>query len=515
MFNKVTGLSGFFAQKKIDHPLADPRELRKVLGELPNDNAYKSLDGIATWFESLAGVADFPGDRLFDVIQQLEAAAQPHLKRLARDYFQTARLSRTEERRLWSINHGFWATLADAYERCLSKLDEKTHAAALSKSNLPLLLVRLIGALGQLLKWEQFHYGPSRGEHWRRLGAVLLLAEEAGVAGKAVALPGKSGMTSPVQEYQKVMAFQSASLDSLLPLEIDIAEHLIAHFLGSFVFTHQALPDSVYWADLKLAQPPLRLARMPAQAEPTQRFMKPGLAHDAMRSLLESLERGGEIPPEIELGGPYPVAQVVAILRHLTNYFSPTPPQRQHDRHRVMHRMSVLHGLINAFVVFSDEFAGRPAGLPIESWVVENVSRGGFGAVLGNIPEEWLKVGALVAMQPEGGANWLLGVVRRYHREAQNEARAGIQALATKVIAIELRARRASSYAAAAGTPALMLLDGNEPDEFRVALPPASFNPREEMEYLRDGRRYMLTPVALIEKTAEYELVRYRQSALG
>jgi hypothetical protein len=35
------------------------------------------------------------------------------------------------------------------------------------------------------------------------------------------------------------------------------------------------------------------------------------------------------------------------------------------------------------------------------------------------------------------------------------------------------------------------------------------------MEYLRDGRRYMLTPVALIEKTAEYELVRYRQSALG
>jgi hypothetical protein len=243
--------------------------------------------------------------------------------------------------------------------------------------------------------------------------------------------------------------------------------------------------------------------------------MKPGPAHDAMRTVLEALERGDELPAEIQLGGQYPVPLLVTVLRHLTNYLSPKPPQRQHDRHRVMHRMSVLHGLVNAFVVFSGEFGGRPAGLQIESWVVENVSRGGFGAVLSNIPEEWLKVGALVAIQPEGGENWLLGVVRRYHRQAQNEARAGIQALATKVNAIELRSRKASSYAAAAGTPALMLLDGNEPDEFRVALPPASFNPREEMEYLREGRRFMLTPVALIEKTAEYELVRYRQSALG
>lgn len=514
MFNKVAALGGFFTQKKIDHPLAEPRELRKILSELPKDDAFKSLDGIAAWFQSLAGVADFPGDRLFEVIQQLEEAAQPHLKRLARDYFQTARLSRQEERRLWSINHGFWIALADAYERCLSKLDEKSRASALSKSNLPLLLIRLIAALGHLLKWEQFHYGPSRSEHWRRLGSAMLLAEESGVSSKAVALPGKSGMTTPVQEYQRVMAFQAASLDSLLPLEIEVAEHLISHFLGSFVFSDQAQPDSVYWSDFKLGQPPLRLAQMPAQAEPTQRFMKPGTAYGAMRAVLEALERGGELPAGIDLGGTWPVTLLVTVLRHLTNYLSPTPPQRQHDRHRVMHRMSVLHGLSNAVSLYSDALGGRPAGLQIESWVVENVSRGGFGAVLASVPEEWLKVGALVAIQPEGGTNWLLGVIRRYHREAQNEARAGIQALATKVIAIELRARKVSSYAAAAGTPALMLLDGNEPDEFRVALPPGTFNPREEMGYLRDGSRFMLTPVALIEKTAEYELVRYRQRAL-
>jgi len=323
-------------------------------------------------------------------------------------------------------------------------------------------------------------------------------------------------MTSPLQEYQKVMIFQAASLDSMHPLGIELAERVIAHFLSGFVFTVEALIDSVYWVDLKLAQPPLRLARMPAQAERTQRFLKPGKAYEAMRTLLETLERGGDMPPEINLGGQYPVKLLVTVFRHLTNYLSPVPPQRSHDRHRVTHRMAVLNGLVNAFVAFSDEFGGRPTGLPTETWIAENVSRGGFGALVNSVPGEWLKVGALLAMQPEGGENWLLGVVRRFHRTSEKDARVGIQALATKAISIEVRSRGTSIYMAAAGaTPALMLLDGNEPNEFRVVLPPATFDPRESMEYVRDGQRFQLMPVSLIEQTADYELARFRRSQLG
>ena len=50
--------------------------------------------------------------------------------------------------------------------------------------------------------------------------------------------------------------------------------------------------------------------------------------------------------------------------------------------------------------------------------------------MIGDVPGEWLKVGALIAMQPEGGDNWLVGVIRRYHRVAENQARVGIEALA-------------------------------------------------------------------------------------
>jgi hypothetical protein len=514
VLKKVANLGGLFAQKS-EHPLADPRELRKVLAELPKDNAFKTLDEIAGWLESLAGVAEFPVDRLYEVLQQFEEAAAPHLKRLSQEYFHTARLSKSEEKRLWSINYGFWTLLADAYERCLNAVSDKPRSGELARSALPLLTVRLIVALGRQLKWEQFHYGPLSGELWRRLGAALLAAEAADAGTKAVALPGRSGMSSPVQEYQKVMLFQAASLDSLLPVEIEVAERLIAHFLPGFVYTEKVLEDSVYWSDLMLAQPPQRLARMPGRAQATQRFIKPGQAHAEMLAMLDSLERGGDVPADISLGAAYPAKLLIRVLRHLTAYLAPIPPQRQHDRHRVKHRMSVLHGLVNAFVVFSGEFGGRPAGLQMESWVVENVSRGGFGALLSSIPGEWLRVGALIAMQPEGGDNWLVGVIRRCHRETENDARVGIQVLARQAVSVELRIRSASSYAAAAGVPALLLQDGNAPDELRVVLPPATFDQRESLEYAEGGRRVSLTPLALIEQTSDYEVGRYRRSVAG
>ncbi|MBF1166313.1 MAG: hypothetical protein HXL68_14895, partial [Dechloromonas agitata] len=82
MFKKVASLGGILAQKN-DHPLANPRELRKVIAELPKDNAFKALDEITGWLESLAGLDSFPADRLYEVLLAFDETAQPHLKRLS------------------------------------------------------------------------------------------------------------------------------------------------------------------------------------------------------------------------------------------------------------------------------------------------------------------------------------------------------------------------------------------------------------------------------------------------
>lgn len=512
MLDQVSNLGGMFARKEL-HPLADAQEVKRIVASLPKDNAFRAVDELAGWLESAQAADELPLDRLFEATRQFDEAVQPHLRRLCRDYLHTPRLSRAEEKKLWSISHGFWLLLADTYERCLSAMVAGGRPADQLKTALPVICARLIAALAAALKWEQFHYGPSANVIWARLGRALLAAEAAGAAMRPVQLGGS--ISSPVQEYQKVMVFQAASTDSLLPLEIELAERLIEHFLGGFVFTAIAEHDCVYWVDLQLAQPPLRLARMPAAAVPSQRFFKPGPSHAAMCELLRALERGEDIPADIKLGAQYYPRTLIPVLRHLTAYLAPIPPQRRHDRHRVKHRMTVLNGLVNAFVAFSGEFGGKPAGLQMESWVVDNVSRGGFGALIHDMPADWLRVGALVAMQPEGGENWLLGIVRRYHRATETEARVGIETLARQACSVELRVRGASSYAAISGTPALLLENRGEPGEVRIVLPPSSFDLQESMECTLDGRRCLLEPKLLVEHTGDYELARYTLSRLG
>jgi len=512
VLDQVGNLGGIFGKKEV-HPLADAQELKRIIAALPKDNAFRAVDEIAGWLESAQAADQLPIDRLYEATRQFDEAIQPHLRRLCREYLHTPRMSRTEEKRLWSISHGFWLLLADTYERCLNATAGGGRPAEQLKTALPLICVRLIAALAAALKWEQFHYGPSANAIWARLGSALLRAEAAGVGTRPVQFGGS--ISSPVQEYQKVMVFQAASTDSLLPLEIELAERLIEHFLGGFIFTAQAEHDCVYWVDLQLAQPPLRLALMPAAAVPSQRFFKPGPAHAAICDLLKSLERGDEIPADLKLGAQYYPRTLIPVLRHLAAYLAPIPPQRRHDRHRVKHRMSVLNGLVNAFVAFSGEFGGKPAGLQMESWVVDNVSRGGFGAQVNDIPADWLRVGSLVAMQPEGGENWLLGIVRRYYRATESDARVGIETMARHACSVELRVRAASSYAAIAGTPALLLENRGEPGEVRVVLPPASFDLQESMEFSIDGRRCLLAPTALLEQTADYEVARYQLTRLA
>ena len=74
-----------------DHPLGDPKELKRVIAELPLDNSFRAVDEVYGWYESLMVANDFRVDHLFDVVRQLDEAAQPFIRRLSRDYLQIGR----------------------------------------------------------------------------------------------------------------------------------------------------------------------------------------------------------------------------------------------------------------------------------------------------------------------------------------------------------------------------------------------------------------------------------------
>ncbi|MCA1973686.1 MAG: hypothetical protein LDL44_12675, partial [Caenispirillum sp.] len=200
-----------------------------MLEELASREAAPALDEIAGWLESVAADELFKLPERLALILQLDEAAQVHARKLGRDYLTSPRLGRQQEFKLWQANHDFWQQLGNAYDGCLARHRVQEKGSEAIKSDLPLLVVRLLRALSAQLKWDQFRYGPVNAELWQRMGRAYLFAEQGRFSRQALAVyPNVPGESTAEQEYLKALVFQASSMDSLLPLEIEIAERLIA-----------------------------------------------------------------------------------------------------------------------------------------------------------------------------------------------------------------------------------------------------------------------------------------------
>jgi hypothetical protein len=492
---------GIFSAKS-GHPLADAKEARRVLGELSVRDAAPALDEVSGWLESVAADEVLKLSDRLALIFQLDEAAQTHARKLGRDYLTSPRLGRQQEYKLWQANHDFWAQLGSAYDNCLNRYRGQEKGGEAVKSEVPLLIVRMLRALSAQLKWDQFRYGPVNAELWQRMGRAYLFAEQGKFSRQALTpYPNVPGESTVEQEYLKALVFQASSMDSLLPLEIEIAERLIAHFLPQFVFTAEVRPDNVYWVDADKPAPPKRLAVLP-QVAPSLRFFSAGAALARLEALLRQVERG-DVPADVNLGTQYSARIVLPVLRHLAMYWAPKPPMRSHDRHRVKSRLTAVNGLANTHARLADR-----GGEESEAWVVDDVSLGGMGAQVPLGANDWVRIGALLGMQPEGGSNWLVGVIRRFSRETPTQGSVGIETLSKSPQAVV-------GDLGGMDCNAILLDTLHSGDTVRVILPSSAFEPAIPLVFAWQGRSARLDPIEQLESGVDFDLGLYRVAPPG
>lgn len=500
-----------FFSSKSEHPLADAKELKRVLAELPRDNVFKALDEIHGWLESLSDASDLKNTQLFDIVRQLDEAAQVHVRRLSKDYLSTVKQSKNEERQRWRMLYHFWGAVSALYAKCLdvSLSSKKSHDQL--KAEAPLAAARLMAARVSQLKWVAFRYGRIGEDLWQSIGQPLLKAEAAGFSAKSMSL--YAGMTTPTsvaQLYLQAVALHASSPDCLRPVEIELVDRFVVHFLSSFQMASVCAHDSIHWIDASSGEGPVRLARLPAEVASTMRFLS-FAGEGAINSLINEIERG-YIPPTLNLGGEYPTRTVLFVLRHLLSHWSKEQPVRTHARHLVKSRMAVLSGFDDSFTVFAGALARLGKERTAESWVVENVSLGGFGAFAHEIGD-WLGIGALLCLQPEGGDNWVLGCVKRLRAIGKDRVSVGIQTLSHQPRSVELRSKVAG-LAMANAVPAILLHPGEVGSELSMVLPAGGFDVRESQELMLDGVRMSLAPLSLEFSGADFVLAKYRIDAL-
>lgn len=488
---------GLFGSKST-HPLAEAKEAKRILGELAASESAPCVDETTGWLESLAGLDAIAPALRHKRIVELAAVSLPQARRLARDYLTATRPSRLQEQQAWQRNHGYWQQLANALHRCLTDADADAKVRESLKPQWHALLAGLLIARFGCLRWAQLRYGPIDKAAWADLGQLYLRAGQDKNADAPVAPFGEGeGETTVAREYLKVQIFHASSMDSLTPLEIGLAERFIAHFLPHFVLSTDLRPESAYWVDADKPLPPTRLAKLP-ELSPSLRFFGAGTALEAAREMRARILATQAPPAEVNLGGQYAVSTLLAVLDHLTMSWSPQPPTRHFHRHRVKSRIGACAGFADVQSLLAGARIGQ---INVESWLVEDISQGGMSARLPLTRNEWVRIGALVGIQPEGGTNWLVGTVRRFVRESETQGAIGIETLS--------KAPRAATATDGAMQTDLILLDPLRDDSsVRIMLPPGNWEEGVPMQLLADGHPWRLHPDEKIEATDEWLIGR-------
>jgi hypothetical protein len=411
-----------------DHPMADAKQAREIINGLPTD-ATKALLEVTELLESLNQDEGFRLNRRFENIGLLEAAVKDHQRTLLRNYLATPRQQKYHENQLWNCATGFGRQLEAAYALCARQYDSGFSGITSIGVSLPVIMARALRALTLQLKWALFRYGPVEPRVWGTIAGLYRLAEQRGVADAAIPVhPGEPGKSTSQREFLKAVMLAASSPDRLPPLHQEIAGRAIAHFAGAFRLSTKP-EDCTHSFDLALTRPPVRLFQ---EAPPTEtlRYFGAGEALAGLEQLIAQVS-GGRIPADFDLGGSYEPELVLGVLKRLAHTWSLALSVRSTERRQTAGRATVAPGLKELLSALKPSAGENPDGEqpPAESWIVDNMSDGGYGAIIPSRTSEWARVGALVGLKSETSQYWAVGLIRRITIDEHQQRRVGVELL--------------------------------------------------------------------------------------
>jgi hypothetical protein len=500
-------LAGLFG-KKSDHPLANLKSVQQVLDDVPKADALKALQELTSWLESLGDHAsDFRLEHHVAVLRMLDEAAQPHVRKLLRDYFALQALSKFQENRVWTALNEFLTFSEQAYVSVLLLLRKGDRNTSALKPQFALLAARGIAAGANRLKLAAVRYALIDPTVWGHLAEIYAFAEAQNVLDELVPLYAGTGInTTAGREFAGVMVWYSVGTGSLSLLHIHIAERLVTALNKHLVASTQAA-DCQWVVNLLQPTPPMRL-NTETTIHPSLRFLGMGAAEEALNAMLLALEKG-ILPQEINFAGSTCEAEMVRdVARQLVARCVLPPPTRRNVRRKIKVNLHVANGFSK--LVENTDVGLNFSGEDNEIWEIEDISATGFRSVTKASALESVKIGSLIGSKPENVGNWGVGIVRRLSRDAENNLHIGVEVLANQVMGVTLGARDRSN--ADEDNLALYLNKPNDNSgEAWLLMKLGAYLANRSFNMRLDDKTYLLLPLGLVESGDDYDLARYRK----
>jgi hypothetical protein len=506
---------GWIKGFKSDHPLDDKEGGRILLEGLQAKDPVSALEEVSGYLDQVKTADGLSPQRAYGLVDLLDRTGRAQYRKLTALYVsESHRLTRFQQARTAGAASALCQQLADGYRYCLAKYEVGAMGASALRPYLHRIAARALRAYGGQLKWTLLRYGPIERRIWEGVGQLYVASQSLGFLREPLVLyRGQAMQTTPEQECLTVLMLAVSAPDGLLPIQLDLAERLIARCAPQFVSSATAADGLHYVFDLGAAHPPGRLSKISGLPASTL-FFGPGTGGRQIAELTEFVTRHGAVPADFSIGGEYSLERVTETLRHLGRYWSRDLPERRQRRRRHVESVSVVHEYEEVVANAGGLFLESPFVSNEEPWTIEDQSQGGFGAFVKQPHGHWIRVGQLIGVRRDEGVTWAVGVVRRVTADREGNHRVGVEILSEGGAAVSVLPASATDRdedLPEDGEVCVLLSNtGAQPGEVTLLLRPGLHRPGQALEMRAYDRAYLLTPLGLAEKGGDFELARFR-----
>jgi hypothetical protein len=511
VFLSELDMVNWFGRRNNKPPVSEYRKARNVVVGLTGGDGVVEIGEITTALEALTAAGAIQLEDRFDDIHQLDTAGQERLLEMLGEYLAMSRQKKQRESELWNGAYNYLQVLYGAYVLCLQRYEADPRGSVRFRARLPVVLARALRALRLQLKWTLLRYAIPENRIWTDMAGLYVFAESNAVADENVEFyPGK--FVTVKQEFVNGLMMAASSHDSLRPAEQDIATRIVDHYSGDFIISLRPADRCTHWFDLTEPKVPVRNSKAPPENH-VVRYFGAGAALTELEKVIAEIAYERSIPAKLMFYPELDDRLMVSALRHLEQDWAGKSQAREHERHRITSRLTVVPGFpeilraLDFAVNDSLDFTEQAAA---ESWVVEDMSEGGYGAVIPSIAGDWVDVGGLMAVEGESIRDWRVGIIRRVNRLDGNQQRVGVQLIGGKAALVKL-ARTTVSPDEALGKPlvsAVLLTTEPEIDlDVEMFAPAGTFSAMGQVEVIMGEKSIYLRPTKVIERSAHADRV--------
>ena len=424
-------------QKTAD-PMSLLRDPHDVIAALPADNAVAAVVQITEALEAINCTDTLTLEERYDDIYLLDAATVERTRLLLRDYLQDSRQTQQHETEVWNGAYNCWHALATAYVICVQRYATDPAAAAGFRKPARVAVARAMRALRRQLHWLRLRYAPPVPAIWTGLANLYTYIEPENIDEEMLIYPGE---TSTIQrEFLKVLMQSALSTENLQPPGQDLATFIVSRYATHFVLSRAPDAGCTHWFDLKHPQPPALLSRE-LQAGADVRYVGSGTALESLSQALTTIEETARVPVELGFSYPIDLEFLTPVLRQIHQDWSGKPPLRQHERQQTNTRITLVPGFKQTLHTLENAEADPfdfTEKTHVESWIANDMSLGGFGAVLPSVSADWVSVGSVAGVESDAAGEWLVGIVRRVQRMDDGQQQIGVQVLSRNAQAVRI-----------------------------------------------------------------------------